>query len=384
MSYLKLLNRRNILFFITLLILTAIGFRLFKDLERYEKTVVTPPSGLAVRDPYLVFRRWMEQSGVKLSYGSTDDLAEGYDDYDVIFLDTRYLSENPEAPILWKSLQSWLSVGGELRIFLNDDYQNEFPSTTMDVLNKYGLKVINISDDNGIIDGRLIQSGKIQKIVTMNSQTVLQFSAPPEILSYIETNDGDGYHLVSLSIGKGRMILTGAPVFLENYFIGELDNADFAWELVGGRSGGKSVLFLLGGETGVPFHDNPWLPVLVISWIITAAMLIWRLLVRRESMSAPLPQTGSDIKLRLAAEGAFLWRHGCTDSYLAVCRIEAMRQLARNGCTEINGSISYEKTALRTGCEVESLKRAFEGKQADGKKAFVRYMQIFRIIKDKV
>ena len=384
MSYLKLLNRRNILLFIILLILTAIGFRLYRDLERYEKTVVTPPSGLAVRDPYLAFRRWMEQSGVELSYGSANDLTDGYDDYDVIFLDTRYLSGNPEAQILWKSLQSWLSAGGELRIFLNDEYQNEFSSTTMDVLNKHGLEVIHISDDNGIIDGRLIQSDKIQKTVSVDPETVLQFIALPEILSYIEADDGDGYHLVSLSIGKGRLILTGAPVFLENQLIGELDNADLAWELVGGRSGGKPVLFLMRGEAGGPFQDKPWLPVLVRSWIITAAMLIWRLLVRRESMSAPPPQSGSDIKLRLAAEGAFFWHHGCTDSYLTVCRNEAMRQLARNGCTETNGSISYEKTTLRTGYEVESLRRALEGKQADGKKEFVRYMQIFRIIKDKV
>ena len=354
------------------LILGAVGFRLARDLERYEYTDTKGYSRRAREDSFLALRRWTGMNGIILEEKRTDDLTN----YDSILINCSLLNDS----IFAMELRFWVMNGGHLTLFATQYGQSEKNLETVnEFLSEFGLSTsvqFHPEAQWGMEnETRLRGTEKDEWLVTVSPiLRIIPEELPPDafFVPYgdIEDDDADdmddadngaeiGFRLLSFPAESGRLTITGDPLFLRNEYIGESDNALLAWELITADSGNNRILFLPDAKKAAPFADNPWavaVPAALFSALILAA---WTALVRRDALLDERPPAGSDIRRRLKAEGNFYRTYGCTETYLTACRKNALRRLRRRGFADSEGRIDTEALSRKLHRDPAALERAF-------------------------
>ena len=334
-----------------ILVLSALGWRLFTDLERYERTIYRPPSRKAREDPFLAFRRWAVANGLSLEEGGR----EPFDEYDMLVFDLqRY---DPDEVDFFRL---------ELKVKERSDLFFIVPSLGIDTgsaeeflapyLASSGIEIgirqsgRQSSDESSLMRG----SNRIGRITTGQSVIFIAEGLPAKT-EYIPDRSGEGYLYLSIPLARGRLTVTGDPLFLMNSHIGEADNAELAWRLFSGSGAGQRILFLVGPKESSRMGGNPWIPWIGLSWPAALALLIWSGSRRPDALLAGPPAVGSDIGRRLAAEGEFLRKHGGTSSYTEAGRLAARRKLRRRGWENLLAPEALAEIAGMTGLKQEDL-----------------------------
>ena len=173
-------------------------------------------------------------------------------------------------------------------------------------------------------------SSEIGRITTGGNIVFIADGLPPKT-EYVRNGTDGGYLFLSIPTGRGRLTLTGDPLFLTSNHIGESDNAELAWRLFSRSGAGQRILFLVGPTDDSRISDNPWTLWIAASWLAALALLLWSGSRRPDALLDGPPAVGSDIGRRLAAEGEFLRKHGGTAGYVEAGRLAARRKLRRRG-----------------------------------------------------
>ncbi len=368
--------RRFLIAGFIVLLITALGWRLSRDLEAYEKTVFHQPSREARKDPYLAFRRWAVTNGIILEDGSMLQAEE----YDIVVYDLQRYDVNAGA----STCPEWeLKEGTHLCFLLSSAVTN--PADAEDCLKKYlnpiGLEVKitpsawNWSDANPLMR----DTRKIGEVTTQES-CYFTIRELPAGTDYIRSDNKEGYLFLSIPVTGGRVTLTANPAFLRNDYIAKVDNAELAWRMFSGSGRGQRVLFMVGpsGKSGIA--GNPWIRWVLLSWLLALAVLLWSGTKRPDSALAEATATGSDIAGRLAAEGEFLRKHNRTAGYLEAGRLAALRKLRRRGWRDPASQDSLKEIKSTLGVDEADLNLALKGKTSMSPAEYLRVMKIFRKI----
>jgi hypothetical protein len=151
--------------------------------------------------------------------------------------------------------------------------------------------------------------------------------------------------LVTVRTGKGRLTVTGRPLFMTNFFISSEKNARFAWNLFAGEGGvlfiqGKSTVKSLFGK----FAERGNLPPFFVSLALLVIAGFWTVipvfgLVRDEEVRHYRP-----IQERFRAEIRLFRKYGSLEVYFE----PYLRELRRRGA-ETKGEIDRIEDALKSG-----------------------------------
>lgn len=356
-------------------ILGALALRLSQDLERYQKTVARSPSRKALEDPYLAFRRWAGMNRIVLSEAEINT----YMDYDTVLLNIQ--RDNTLFSLF--GINQWIEGGGHLFVICPAGSETTESIEIMKKMLSSSEIIFSSSEsapsfhpDTQVLMSRKGEEGR----VSVYTNRLFHLETIPDESLFVPGEEDDSYSFVSMPFGAGRITLSGVPAYMENDLIGEADNATLIWRLLGADDSGNRILFLIEDSGPSRAGKNPWGLLIAASWLIGAALVAWAGSRRPDSPLESGPAVGSDIGLRLAAEGEFLRRHHGTAVYVAAGRTAAMRKLRRRGWKNPGQISSIREIARRMGHEESDLILALGEHNDMNPGEYLRVMKIFHQI----
>lgn len=376
---------RLLIIIVPIIILGAICLRLSTYLEFYKYTDNKGYSRRAQEDRFLALRRWAGMNGIDLEEKQTNDI----DNYNSILLNGSLL----EDPIFAIKLRIWMENGGHLTLFITPRGQTEPDFSLIENMTaELGLEVSfefnpaaewQWTKDN---TGELQGIGTDEPAVTVSPALLIIAEQLPPEAAFVPYSDEDeeGYRLISFPVEAGRLTLTGDPLFLQNKYIGESDNASLAWMLIASSKETGRVLFQPEGKVAGLIATHPWVTAVLAALLTALALAAWMGLTRRDTLLEAKRPAGSDIGRRLKAEGSFFRSYGCTETYLVACRSDALRRLRRRGFANGEGHIDMKGLSQKLRQDPAALKRAFSGEFPKKSKEFIEMMRIFHDIKEVI
>jgi len=138
--------------------------------------------------------------------------------------------------------------------------------------------------------------------------------------------DNQGYaRLAEVSVGEGKLTITGFPVFMYNYKIKNKINAALAWELTGARTS-EGILFIYTRNIEKSFFGRitergNMLPV-IISALLVIIFGFWMVIPVFGLVFEERQKNSRPIRERFAAEFSFLKKYKALDYYLDIYKRE--------------------------------------------------------------
>ncbi|MCK4548477.1 MAG: hypothetical protein KAW17_13670, partial [Candidatus Eisenbacteria sp.] len=299
---------RGLLILGVVLILGGIAYGLANNLETQTTIITRQVSAEVRRDPYQAMRRWAEGEGIAVLDSPAPLLNEVPAGTASVILDAaEYYS-----PFFRSSLIAWVHSGGHLTLVFPQELTGTYlaEEETWKALLKFANVKLVWGNGNPIGSDQSSLSDLYRRQISQGS--LERPDAPPLEIHYAISHDvrfmtqgaaevtarldvpGTAAALLQVRLGEGTVTFTGTPRYLENDYIGELDNGQWTWLLVGG--GGGDLLFLLGGSRRMTFAEfvRYWW-TLPLGLLVFVLLSVWRLAVRRDALLDISPPVGSDI-----------------------------------------------------------------------------------------
>jgi hypothetical protein len=232
------MDKRLIICFVIILGFAFLALLAYQYLEIYPIKTQTLPSVEALSNDYYAIERWLNDTGHPVrtdTYYRPADIAAAHENAAIVF----------SSACIWedtdKYLLPWIEKGNSLVICIN--YINEDENTE---------KLLELAKDLGIDVSKTSISGDWDLLphFDMTVQFLVDEDFNPagtENYAVFTINDNQGFtRLVQVSLGKGKLTLTGIPLFMQNDNLKETLNANLAWELTGARTTDENpgVLFV--------------------------------------------------------------------------------------------------------------------------------------------
>jgi hypothetical protein len=334
------MNRNYFIGFgVAVVLLGALAFAGWSLLEIYPKTKQLPPSREARINRYLALDRWLTDRGYRIRTEQSGDIymiSEAEENF--IFIQSSLFEWNDEAA---EYIFRWIEEGGELFLSLDNFRWDEYweDEEPLPLLEKFGIEVITGYDGSAYDSGAPDYDDNISFEVDDDEKKLL-------------LKDADGnIKLVQAKLGKGKLIVTGQPFFIQSRNIDRAPNARLAWAFFAdGRindsiahNGNNDILFIRGatkisGLMGSLFRRGN-LIVLVISVLVLIVVCFWLVIPRFGLVETDDERSGKSLRERFLAEGRFFKRHGVLGFYRDVYIKEIKRQVARKKGSVTDGEI---------------------------------------------
>jgi hypothetical protein len=158
--------------------------------------------------------------------------------------------------------------------------------------------------------------------------------------SILTINDNQGFtRLVEISVGKGKLIVTGTPYFMQNNYLNKKANADLAWKLTGSPAEeNNGILFVRSQYNRYRQTSNSMLGKIMrkgnllpacVSAVLIILLGFWRVipvfgLVLHEKQKSSRP-----IIERFSAEVMFLKKYRALNYYLEIYERELQTDIKK-------------------------------------------------------
>jgi len=366
--------KRNyiIAFAVTAAVLALLAFAALALFEIEPRTKWVPPSREALRNKYLALDRWLLSRGISVreeSYGNFSTISSAAEKN--IFMQASLFHWKEEAP---EQLTRWIEEGGHLYLVL--DYKL-LPAGSHTQLEEewvyHDEEPFLLLEEFGISAGR--GTGLPGKTYSSDAPYFdegitfeLTDEASQEAGSFVIKGRTGLTKLVQVKRGKGKLSVSGPPVFLLSVSLEEEPNARLALVLFGEggaaaskeapaavsaeNAGGNSTgwLFIRGTTKTQGLFGSLWrqgnLLVLLISILVLLAACFWAVIplfgIVKEDSRISGEKPGKPLRERFLAEGRFFKRYGALNVYREVYIKEIKRKLARK-----EGLVDNEKTEKR-------------------------------------
>ena len=288
-----------------ILVFAVTALLVYNYLEIYETRIYSQPLREVRMNRFYALEKWLKETGhtVRIEKESSPEkISKIQESTAVIFA----------AAGEWKNAKTyinpWIEQGNSLVICMDYDYHDEIDENLIEYLSGFGIeteKNIKIYMDEDAPDMDLTVYFYIEddsKIFTIK--------------------DDNGYILLAeIPLGKGRLTVTGYPLFMLNWFINREINARLSWRLTGENTAeNKGILFVRERQiTKTLFgkimdRGNP-VP-LGVSAFIVIFLGFWMVIPVFGLVFEEKPKSSRPIRQRFAAEINFLKKYKALDYYL--------------------------------------------------------------------
>jgi hypothetical protein len=339
-------------------------------LTRYERVTTLEHVGLrgeAARNPYLAAQHLLTRLGVPTR--SVADLPP-----------TRELPPGPGA-LLWvtggrsvlserrhQGLLEWTAAGNHLLVTLSP--REGGPEDPL--VSRLGLEPIETGADR---DAGPASSGDGLTVAFDPEHALAVNEVPPDLVAAFPR--GEGVHLASLPLGRGRVTAVSDPGPFDNGHLGEHDHAETLWAMAALHGVPHQALVVYGD--GMP-------PLWLWLWqraplaIVSGVLLLILLLVSTGQRFGPVLEAPPPVRRRVLehvrAAGRFQWSAGQSERLLAAVREEVWHRLERRHpeVRRLEPAERAQRLAQVTGLPAHRVHQALEG-GANGAEPFTRRIQ---------
>ena len=304
--------------------LFALVFNLYFEIVEDEE--YTLPSIEAMTNDFLALDRWLLSNGFTIRVENKGDyhvIADSFED--IIFIQSGNFAWDEES-IAW--LVRRAGYGATLIISL--DFFRSWPeeSALGEFLGSLGLESYYPEEGYSFLYDS--NSPSFSRNISF---------AEPEDASLVLRDAEDYIRLVEFQKGRGRIIVTGRPSFMENHSIDHEPNARLCWYLFAGGGNNnteysaKTIFFIRGeirpeGILGSFFQRGNFL-IIIIACLLLIAAGFWAALPVFGMVRGSEEGKGRTLYERFLAEGHFLRRYKSLDVYRAVYFREIKRRLKK-------------------------------------------------------
>jgi len=289
-------------------ILALLVFLAYNYLEIYQENRYTPPSREVYSNRYYALERWLKETGhpVRIEKGLNPSRITNIPEKVAVIYASAFEWENAEEALL-----SWVKRGNTLIICL--DYHN---------LYEIDHSLSKILFDLGVAIGETSAFGEYwnNNIPYFNWNIFFLVDTDTDI--FIIKDNKDYIRLAELSLGEGKLVLSGYPIFMTNYNLGREINARLAWELTGERATGTGVLFVRTRYAARSFFGKIMERGNTVSVILSALIVIflgfWMVIPVFGLVFEEKEKNSRPIKERFSAEANFLKKYRALDYYLEI------------------------------------------------------------------
>jgi len=295
-----------IVFLFALLALLAYNY-----LEIYPETISKSPSRKVYNNWFYAMEQWLNETGhpVRIeNEGSPEKITASSET--AVFVHA--------ADCSWKGAEEillpWIEKGNSLYICLDFYDPEDIDEDLLEFLSGLGIKIDTTiySDDF-----------KGENIPDFGWHINFLVDEDADIFT---VRDNQGYaRLAEVSAGKGKLTITGFPVFMYNYNLKNKINAALAWELTGARAE-TGVLFIHMRNIeksifGRIMERGNMFPV-IFSALLVIIFGFWMVIPVFGLVLEERQKNSRPIRERFAAEISFLKKYKALDYYLDIYKRE--------------------------------------------------------------
>lgn len=277
-----------------------------------------------------------------------------------------------------EELLSWVSAGGHL-IVEPQDYRAR--DRVLDGLNIH-RRPLRLQPPRKPSEFRLphapealrVDFGPRQHFIDVEKRAVLTVDEHWSVL------------LQRLPLGRGHVTVVNGLRFMMSRRIGELDHAEFAWQLVRFQPATPAVV--VAARLEMPSLAS-WLRESASAAALTGALLIllwlWRVVPRFGPMRADPPPSRPRLLDHIRASGRFHWASGSARRLLAAAREACLRAIARNhpGLTAMPPQAQVARLAQLTALPAADLELALRDASGDARE-FATAIRTLQAIGDRL
>lgn len=282
----------------------------YNFLEIYEYTSFSPLSKEARENKFYVMERWLTETGhpVRVEKKSSPSMFSAIHEKTAVIFSKAGEWDNAS-----EFLVPWITLGNTLVICLNHDPRYELDENLSVFLLSLGIQVEETSGAGEYWN---------EDIPDFSWKTGFIVDDAAGARSII---DREGHaRLAEISIGEGRLIVTGYPVFMENEYLYRNVNALLTWRLTGERADSAGTLFVRERERAAgnllfgKIMERGNLVPLGVSIFIVIVLGFWMVIPGFGVVFEEKQKSARPIRERFAAEISFLKRYKSLDYYLEV------------------------------------------------------------------
>jgi len=305
-----------------IIILAALGFLAYTNLEIYSRKAYFPPSGEALANSYLALERWLNETGHPVRIEKRGNPSK--------------ITVAPERVALvmasaceWEGarelLKPWIEQGGFLVIcldytFYKDDLFVTVAANAIDDNLSEFLSGFGISAELGFLDN--LPGQEVVEVIPDFSWDICFYFDDAEIFAIRDSMDYA--RLAEVSLGEGALTVIGKPRFMYNYRLGKDMNAGLSWDLTGGRAGedNAGILFIrdryIAKSLFGKIMDRGNIIPVILCALLAIIVGFWMVVPVFGLVLSEKEKTARPIRERFLAEIRFLKKYGALGHYLEV------------------------------------------------------------------
>jgi hypothetical protein len=306
---------------VTLVLLIAAGVTwLVLNFEYVSEPQYVGLQGEARRNPLLAAMRLYERMGVPAR------AARRVADLDALEPRATLILLRPRAALTQRhaeQLLDWVAAGGHLIVEPQD---RRVRDRLLDALNIH-RRPLRVQPPRKPSEFRLPHSpatlrvdfGPRQHFIDIEKRAVLTVDERWSVL------------LQRFSLGRGHITVVNGLSFMTNRRIGELDHAEFAWQLVRFQPASPAVVLAARLETpslASWVRESAWPAALTGALLLL--LWLWRVVPRFGPLRADPPAARPRLLDHIRASGRFYWASGSAQRLLSAAREACLRAVARN------------------------------------------------------
>jgi hypothetical protein len=324
----------------------------YNNFEIYQEKVPASPVREVYINPYYALEQWLNKTGhpVRIEKGWRSAEITGIPENVAVVHATAYNYSwaNAEELIL-----PWIEKGNSLLICLDYYDLEDIDENLLEFLSGLGIEKVEITNFSNDF--------KEENIPDFSWYFHFLINEDADIFT---VRDNKGYaRLAELSLGEGKLVITGFPLFMYNVYLKNEINAAIAWKLTGARAtgGNMGVLFIQERQIaksifGKIMERGNLLPV-IFSVLFVIILGFWMVIPVFGIVLEEKQKNSRSIRERFAAEISFLKKYKALDYYLDIYKRE--HKFAEQ--TRANVSDAKEKYNYRE--IINKLRSEINGKQ---------------------
>jgi hypothetical protein len=287
----------------------------FSAYERVPAKEWVGPSGEARRNPFLAAERLAQRMGLASrqlrALPELDRLPAGA----VLLLPNQRQAIDPRRI---RELVSWAEAGGHLIA------EAELPGVPDALYERLSVQRRPGARLPKPLAVEMPGAGRLQ--VSLHDAAALQLPAEP-LLARAAIRES--VKLAAFQRGKGVVTVTTSLQFARNSLIGEHDNAEFLWELLGLTPAAELHVYLRPERLSLwGFLKEHAAPVLAAGAVL-AALWLWHVGPRFGPVAPDAPPGRRRLLDHLRASGRYYWARGLRPRLVGAARDAALRRVAR-------------------------------------------------------
>ena len=319
-------------------VLALLAFAAWSFLETYPTTKWISPSREARMNEYLALDRWLAGSGIPVRVESSGDISMIMDAGEKkIFMQSSLFRWGKDSV---EYIIEWIEEGGLLFLVLDMDLNayriNNYPNSRQDLHVKEPLRLLEAFGITAVAGTGLPGYHYDPNAPGFDHDVSFELDSEDDSLVF---RDWTGLaRLVEVESGKGKLIVSGRPVFLLSPYLEDAPNARLAWAIFGERNdegfpSNGGCLFIRGtarvsGLLGSLFSQGNF-SVLLASIVVLLVVCFWTVIPVFGLVHGIEEKPGKSLEERFLAEGRFLEKHGALDLYRFAYVKEIKRRLGK-------------------------------------------------------